>query len=71
MAGNPFPDRPPRFVRARLYEYRFTTPDERRATGAWWVREPRGEYFPEVSLDHPAFRQLLQREGWLSESKAR
>jgi hypothetical protein len=71
MAGNPFPDQPPRFVRARLYEYRFTTPDERRATGAWWVRDLRGEYFPEVSLDHPAFRRLLGREGWLPESAPR
>jgi hypothetical protein len=65
MAGNPFPDRPPKFVRARLYEYRFTTPDERRRTGNWWIREPRGEYFPAVSLDDPGFRHLLESEGWL------
>jgi len=65
LAGNPFPDRPPRFVRAALYEYRFTTPEERRKTGAWWVRELRGDYFPTVSLDHPAFRTLLDRQGWL------
>jgi hypothetical protein len=42
LGRNPFPDRPPRFVRAVLYEYRFSTPEERRRTGAWWVREPRG-----------------------------
>jgi hypothetical protein len=65
MDGNPFPDRPPRFVRAQLYEYRFTTPAERRKTGAWWSRELRGPYFPAVSLDDPAFRDLLEREGWL------
>src|SRR6516162_6396232 len=35
---NPFPDRPPRFVRALLYEYHFTTPAERRKTGAAWTR---------------------------------
>jgi hypothetical protein len=64
IAENPFPDKPPRFVRALLYEYRFTTPEERRKTGNWWARELRGEYFPAVSLDDPAFRALLEQEGW-------
>jgi Lipase maturation factor len=64
IAENPFPDWPPRFVRAMLYEYRFTTPEERRKTGYWWARELRGEYFPAVSLGDPAFRALLEREGW-------
>jgi len=50
LAGNPFPDRPPRFVRARLYHYRFATPEERRRTGAWWSRELVGEYLPPVTL---------------------
>jgi hypothetical protein len=71
IAENPFPERPPRFVRARVYEYRFTTPDERKRTGAWWNRTLRGEYFPEVSLDHPAFRELLERQGWLTEAPPR
>ena len=65
LAGNPFPGVPPRFVRARLYEYRFTTREERSRTGDWWVRRLVGEYFPAVSLDDPAFRGLLEREGWL------
>ena len=50
LKSNPFPDRPPGFVRAEFYAYRFTTPDERRRTGHWWVREPIGLYFPPVSL---------------------
>ena len=49
MENNPFPDAPPREVRALLYEYHFTDPAERRRTGAWWRRELRGEYFPSVS----------------------
>jgi hypothetical protein len=65
MAGNPFPDRPPRFVHALRYEYRFTTAAERKETGAWWKRELRGEYFPVVSLGDPAFRSVLEQEGWL------
>jgi hypothetical protein len=47
---NPFPDHPPRSVRALLYEYHFTTPEERRQTGAWWKRELRGVYFPPATL---------------------
>lgn len=50
LKGNPFPKKPPQYVRAELYEYRFTTPAELRATGAWWRREPVGEYLPAISL---------------------
>ena len=48
---DPFPDRPPALVRARLYRYRFTTPAERRQTGAWWSRELLGEYLPPLRLE--------------------
>jgi hypothetical protein len=51
LARNPFPDAAPRFVRARSYEYRFTKPDEREQTGAWWEREETGEYLRAVSLE--------------------
>ncbi len=50
LATNPFPDNPPKYVRARLYRYRFTTAEEARKSGAWWKREELGEYLPEVSL---------------------
>jgi hypothetical protein len=50
LAKNPFPDHPPRFIRAQFYKYRFTNPAERHATGAWWKREPIGEYMPAVSF---------------------
>jgi len=48
---NPFPETPPRFIRATFYRYRFTTADERRQTGAWWKRQELGEYLPSVSLE--------------------
>jgi lipase maturation factor 1 len=35
---NPFADKPPKFIRVVLYQYRFTTFDERRKTGNWWNR---------------------------------
>jgi predicted DCC family thiol-disulfide oxidoreductase YuxK len=51
LARNPFPTDPPRYVRATIYDYRFTTSSEHRATGAWWKREERGVYLPPISLE--------------------
>ncbi|HXF36023.1 MAG TPA: lipase maturation factor family protein, partial [Actinomycetota bacterium] len=51
LRRNPFQGRRPRFVRASLYRYRFTTRAERRATGAWWVRTYVGEYLPPMRLE--------------------
>jgi len=51
LRTTPFPDRPPRFLRARYYRYRFTTPEERTASGAWWKRDLAGEFLPPVSLE--------------------
>jgi lipase maturation factor 1 len=48
---NPFPETPPRFVRATSYRYRFTTVEEHRKTGAWWKRQELGEYLPTLSLE--------------------
>jgi len=48
---NPFPDAPPRFVRARFFRYRYTTWRERRELGAWWVRRFEADYLPPVRLD--------------------
>jgi hypothetical protein len=42
MGPNPFPDAPPRWIRARFFRYRYSTWSERRRTGAWWVREEAG-----------------------------
>jgi hypothetical protein len=53
---NPFPDQPPRFVRALLYHYEFTTSAERRESGAWWKRRLLGAYSPILSLPEPPAR---------------
>ena len=50
LATNPFPNGPPRYVRAVAYDYHFTDSSARRATGDSWRREREGLYFPEVSL---------------------
>jgi len=51
LAHNPFPDKPPRYIRATFYRYRFTTTGELRQTGAWWKRQERREYLPALSMD--------------------
>jgi hypothetical protein len=50
LAHNPFPNEPPRYIRATLYDYHFTSWDEHKTTGAWWKREKQGEYLPPISL---------------------
>ena len=50
LESNPFPDRPPRYVRAKLYQYRFADSRTHAATGQWWTREFARPYFPSVSL---------------------
>jgi len=50
LEKNPFPDHPPRYIRAILYDYRFTSPKERRSSGNWWARAYSGIYLPPVSL---------------------
>ena len=49
FAGNPFSDAPPRFVRAVLWQYWFSTPQEKTAQGAWWRRQFLGTYAPTLT----------------------
>jgi predicted DCC family thiol-disulfide oxidoreductase YuxK/uncharacterized membrane protein YphA (DoxX/SURF4 family) len=51
LARNPFPNAPPKYVRALLYEYHFTDRATRRATGQWWRRQFQGLYAPPLSLE--------------------
>jgi lipase maturation factor 1 len=51
FAGNPFPQGPPRQVRAVVWQYWFTSIDEKRKTGLWWRRQFLGLYAPTLTLD--------------------
>jgi predicted DCC family thiol-disulfide oxidoreductase YuxK len=51
LAHDPFPGAPPRFLRAVVYDYRFTTVAERARSGAWWSRQPLGLYCPVLTLE--------------------
>lgn len=51
LAHSPFPeDDPPNFLRAQLYNYKFTTRMERAELGTWWKREHKGVYLGPVTL---------------------
>ena len=63
--SNPFPQMPPRYVRAVLWQYWFTSMDEKRSTGNWWRRELLGLYAPELTLGPDGRFAVVQWPGEL------
>ena len=57
---NPFGATTPKYVRALLYDYRFSDPRKHAVTHEWWVRRLEGLYFPQVGLDD--FERAAARE---------
>jgi predicted DCC family thiol-disulfide oxidoreductase YuxK len=51
LAKNPFPDAPPKYLRATIQDYQFTTAAERAQTGAWWKVGPPRDFLPVITLD--------------------
>ncbi|MFJ7417714.1 lipase maturation factor family protein [Streptomyces uncialis] len=52
LRHSPFPpDAPPRYVRARLFRYRFTSRAHKRETGAYWERTYVRDFLPPTRLD--------------------
>jgi hypothetical protein len=62
LANNPFPDKPPRFIRAQLYRYKFAPPGN--AAGAWWDRELIGQWLPPISVDDRIWVETRRAFGW-------
>jgi hypothetical protein len=59
FAGNPFPDKPPRFIRAVLYRYSFAQPGN--PDGLWWTRVRVGDtWLPALSADDPRLIEFLK-----------
>ncbi len=57
FAGNPFPDKPPRYIRAVLYRYSFAPPGN--PGRRWWNRERVGGlWLPPMSADDPRIQSL-------------
>jgi hypothetical protein len=59
LAGNPFPEAPPRFVRAELYRYEFTDPGD--PGGAWWRRRRLRLWLRPLALEELRLRERLTR----------
>ncbi len=51
FSGNPFPHAPPRQVRCVIWQYWFTTPDEKHGQGMWWRRQQLGLYAPTLERE--------------------
>jgi hypothetical protein len=62
LAKDPFRERPPRYVRALLYRYRFAP----RSAPVFWERDLLGEYLRPLSKDDAELLSFLRRRGWLS-----
>ncbi len=51
LEENPFPSGPPRYVRARIADYSFTTLQEKRETKNWWKAGEERAYSPELGRE--------------------
>ncbi|WP_348265181.1 lipase maturation factor family protein [Telmatobacter sp. DSM 110680] len=58
--GNPFSQAPPRYVRAVLWQYWFTSRAEKRDTGNWWRRKYLGQYAPELTKTLDGHTAIVQ-----------
>lgn len=63
FANDPFPNGPPKYVRAVLYKYHFARPDNKE--GKWWTRERLGLWLPALSIDNKDLRLYLKDRGWI------
>jgi hypothetical protein len=68
FAANPFPGKPPTFVRAVLYRYSFVRSGN--GKGLWWAREPLGLWLPPLSTDSVALKRFLAAYGWIPAGSA-
>ena len=63
FAINPFPDKPPRYIRAVLYRYTFAKPDN--PQHQWWNRQKIDNWIQPLSADDILLTNFLKSEGWL------
>ncbi len=68
LANNPFPNTPPRYIRAELYRYQFAPANN--PAGAWWKRRRLAGWLPALSVDDQNLRRFLMAYGWLPASEA-
>jgi lipase maturation factor 1 len=60
FAANPFPAAPPKYIRAVLWQYWFTSMKEKHDTGNWWKRQLVGLYAPTITLEPDGSVDVLE-----------
>jgi hypothetical protein len=65
---NPFPFKPPTYIRAIAYDYKFTTITDN--STQWWQRSFHHEYMPKLSLKDPRVTEFLKLQQMKSSRKA-
>ena len=50
LEKNPFPNSPPKYLQAVVYDYRFTDSESRNRGNSWWIRKPLHPYTPIMQL---------------------
>ena len=50
LKNNPFPEKPPKYIRVLMYDYVYTTREEKKRSGHWWKRTLVGESVRPFSL---------------------
>ena len=63
FAANPFPGKPPRYIRAVLYRYEFAKPGNPQYV--YWDRQELGDWLPVLSLENPQLIKFVKEEGWV------
>ena len=63
LASNPFPGKPPRYIRAVLYRYKFAKPGN--PHGLWWNRDRVDTWLPAMSANDPILIDYLKGQGWI------
>ncbi|CAC5380957.1 Lipase maturation factor 2 [Mytilus coruscus] len=60
IANNPFPDAPPKYIRAKLYHYYYTSSSQTRSPKNWWTRKEKSEYLPILSKDTSSLLDIIK-----------
>jgi hypothetical protein len=63
FASNPFPKKPPRYIRAVLYQYSFAKPGN--PQHLWWQRKQLGDWIQPFSADDSDLVRFLKSEDWI------
>jgi hypothetical protein len=66
LAGNPFPDGPPRYIRAQLWRYEYAPS----GASAWWKRTFVQQWLPPLSVQSPELLSFLRNYDWIGSEAA-